>query len=119
MFFPGKVVRVFAAGTAGYVLGKASYANTCKQKFLEQAPNSNISRMLRGEQPLPPQEQPQQVVLKITSTCFKLLAQEIFLIISLGLHGLHGAWNATAAAATTTFWPAVTASGSAAAGGGN
>ena len=69
--FLGKVVRVFAAGTAGYVLGKASYANTCKQKFLEQAPNSNISRMLRGEQPLPPQEQPQQVV-KITSTFFKL-----------------------------------------------
>jgi len=56
----GKFIRVFAAGTAGYVLGKASYANTCKQKFLEQAPNSNISRMLRGEQPLPPQEQPQQ-----------------------------------------------------------
>lgn len=49
----GKVVRIFAAGTLGYVLGKASYAGTCKQKFLDQAPDSNISRMLRGEQPLP------------------------------------------------------------------
>jgi len=55
----GTVVRVFAAGTLGYVIGKGSYAGTCKQKFLEQAPNSNISRVLRGEPPLPvPDAQP-------------------------------------------------------------
>lgn len=45
-----KVIKLFAAGTAGYVLGKASYAGACREKFLQKAPNSNISKMLRGEQ---------------------------------------------------------------------
>merc|ERR1719220_2047909 len=45
-----KIVRVVAVGTAGYMLGKASYAGACREKFLQKAPNSNISKMLRGEQ---------------------------------------------------------------------
>jgi len=55
----GKIIRVFSAGTVGYVLGKASYTNACRQKFLQEAPNSNISRILKGEQPIPvPDAQP-------------------------------------------------------------
>jgi len=55
----GKIIRVFSAGTVGYVLGKASYTSACRQKFLTQAPNSNVSRILKGEQPLPvPDAQP-------------------------------------------------------------
>ena len=45
-----KIIKLFAAGTAGYMLGKASYAGACREKFLQKAPNSNISKMLRGEQ---------------------------------------------------------------------
>ena len=45
-----KIIKLFAAGTAGYLLGKASYAGACREKFLQKAPDSNISKMLRGEQ---------------------------------------------------------------------
>jgi len=45
-----KIIKMFAAGTAGYMLGKASYAGACREKFLQKAPDSNISKMLRGEQ---------------------------------------------------------------------
>jgi len=55
-----KFVRVVAAGTAGYMLGKASYAGACREKFLQKAPNSNISKMLRGEQVQQPQAQENQ-----------------------------------------------------------
>jgi len=37
---------VFGAGL-GYIAGKASYANTCKEKFVSQAPNSNVARAIR------------------------------------------------------------------------
>ena len=62
-----KIIKMFAAGTAGYMLGKASYAGACREKFLQKAPDSNISKMLRGEQVQ--QQQVECMLILIFNSC--------------------------------------------------
>lgn len=49
----GSLPKVFAAGTLGYVLGKASYTSVCRHKILERAPHSNLARALRAASGIP------------------------------------------------------------------
>jgi hypothetical protein len=49
----GATPKVLIASVVGYFLGKVSYMDTCREKFLTQVPNSNISiaiRKARGEE---------------------------------------------------------------------
>jgi len=48
--------KVALATVFGYFMGKFSYANTCADKFLVQAPDSSISDTIRRRRGLPPRE---------------------------------------------------------------
>ena len=43
----GSKPKVFLGATIGYFLGKFSYVNACSDKFLVEAPDSNIADMIR------------------------------------------------------------------------
>ena len=48
----GATPKMIGAAAFGYFLGKVSYMDACREKFLTQLPNSNISlaiRKARGE----------------------------------------------------------------------
>jgi hypothetical protein len=48
----GATPKMIGAAAVGYFMGKVSYMDTCREKFLMQIPNSNISmaiRKARGE----------------------------------------------------------------------
>jgi len=44
----GKWIKLGAALFSGYILGKISYAPTCRKKILTQIPNSNLAHAIRG-----------------------------------------------------------------------
>jgi hypothetical protein len=49
----GATPKVLIASVVGYFIGKVSYMETCREKFLTQAPNSTIAiaiRKSRGEE---------------------------------------------------------------------
>lgn len=52
----GSGPKFFLGGLFGFFLGKFSYIKTCEDKFLEQAPNTNIANMVRQRRGLPLQE---------------------------------------------------------------
>lgn len=52
----GSVPKVLFGTFTGYFLGKVSYANICADKFLAEAPNSEIARLVRQRRGLPPLE---------------------------------------------------------------
>ena len=43
-----KWLKLGASLFAGYIIGKASYASTCRNKILSQIPNSHLARVIRG-----------------------------------------------------------------------
>ena len=44
----GKWLKLGASLFSGYIIGKVSYAPTCRQKILTQIPDSNLARAIRG-----------------------------------------------------------------------
>lgn len=52
----GSGPKVIAASIFGYFMGKFSYAETCADKFLIEAPRSNIAQAIRRRRGLPPLE---------------------------------------------------------------
>lgn len=44
----GKWFKLGAGLFAGYILGKVSYAPTCRKKILTQIPDSNLAQAIRG-----------------------------------------------------------------------
>jgi len=52
----GSVPKVILGTFTGYFLGKVSYANICADKFLAEAPNSEIAQLVRQRRGLPPLE---------------------------------------------------------------
>jgi hypothetical protein len=44
----GKWVKLGASLFAGYIIGKVSYAPTCRNKILTQIPDSNLAHAIRG-----------------------------------------------------------------------
>jgi len=44
----GAVPKIGVAASVAYILGKVSYANTCRERFLTELPDSNISRKIRS-----------------------------------------------------------------------
>jgi len=52
----GSGPKFFLGGLFGFFLGKFSYIQTCEDKFLEEAPNTNIANMVRQRRGLPLQE---------------------------------------------------------------
>lgn len=44
----GRWVKLGASLFLGYILGKISYAPTCRNKILTQIPNSNLAQAIRG-----------------------------------------------------------------------
>ena len=43
-----KWLKLGASLFAGYIIGKASYASTCRNKILSQIPNSHLAHAIRG-----------------------------------------------------------------------
>ncbi|CAF2431165.1 unnamed protein product [Rotaria sp. Silwood2] len=44
----GKWIKLGASLFTGYIIGKVSYAPTCRNKILTQIPNSNLAHAIRG-----------------------------------------------------------------------
>jgi hypothetical protein len=44
----GKWIKLGAGLFAGYIIGKVSYAPTCRKKILTQIPDSNLAHAIRG-----------------------------------------------------------------------
>lgn len=47
----GKFIKFGASLFAGYIIGKVTYAATCRNKILTQIPNSNLAHAIRGADP--------------------------------------------------------------------
>ncbi len=48
--------KIAVGAICGYFLGKFSYVNECADKFLTQAPDSNIAKAIRKKRGMPPRE---------------------------------------------------------------
>ena len=57
----GPVPKVILAGILGHIAGKFSYTTACADKFLAQAPDSNIAEAIRRRRGLPPRSQDERL----------------------------------------------------------
>ena len=57
----------------GYFLGKFTYAETCADKFLTEAPDSNLAAAIRARRGLPPRDGAGQLDSVILKNFRKLL----------------------------------------------
>ncbi len=54
--FTVSLLQAVVGGVVGYFVGKFSYVNVCADKFLIQAPNSNMAAAIRAKRGMPPRE---------------------------------------------------------------